>query len=268
MFVVAAALCGAAFSLGSKSSAVRQDASGIPPEHPVLLALHYQRELALTDEQVQKLNSLHDELATEFAPFREQAAAIQLGMRQVQNGQSNQETAAKLQQQAQELTAKIQPMFERYAQELGKLLTDEQRQKLSKFADEANGSRNGHPGNGHSGDGQDFVLNAMMQSREQLQITPQQFTKLQYLQANFIRAFAPLREKMELLQMEMQDKFGKTGKTPTAEYADKAADIQKEVAALQSQISDQAIKEVLEPKQRTKLEELLHGEHRPTPNAG
>jgi hypothetical protein len=120
----------------------------------------------------------------------------------------------------------------------------------------------------HPSDGPEFVLDTIMKSRDQLGITPQQFTKLQYLLADFIRAFAPLREKMELLQLKIQDKFTKPGKQPAPEYLDLATDLQKQVASLQSQISEQAAKDVLEPEQRTKLEELLHGEHRPTPSAG
>jgi len=121
---------------------------------------------------------------------------------------------------------------------------------------------------GHPSEAQEFMLNTIMQSREQLGITPQQFTKLQYLLADFIRAFAPVREKMELLQLDIQDKFAKVGKEPTPEYGEHAAELQKQVAALQTQFSEQALKNVLEPKQRTKLEELLHGERRSAPNGG
>ena len=259
MFVVAATLCGGAFSLGSRSSGGRQDASGIPSEHAVLLALRYQHELSLTDEQVQHLHGLRDEMGKEFAPLHEQADAIQHRMQELQqSGKPDQETAAKLQQEGESLGAKMKPLFERYAQEVGKLLTDEQRQKLMKFANAAV----------PPSDGEDFVLNTIMQSRTQLEITPHQFTKLQYLLADFIRAFAPLREKMELLQIEIQDKFTKTGNQPSAEYSGRAKEIQKQVASLQSQFSDQAIRDVLEAKQRTELKELLHGEHRSAINGG
>ncbi len=259
MLVVAATLCGAAFTLGSKSSAGRQDATLIPAEHPVQLALHYQSELALTPDQVQKLNAIRDSLSKEFAPMREQAEAIQQKLQaQQQSANPDPQAIAKLQQDSEALSAKIQPLFETYAHEVGDVLTDEQRQKLMKFSGAAE----------HPSDGQDFVLNNIMQSRAELEITPQQFTKLQFLLADFIRAFAPVREKMELLQIEVQDKFGKAGTAPTSEYTDRAAELQKQVAALQSQFSDQAIKDVLEPKQRTKLEELLHGEHRAAPTGG
>jgi hypothetical protein len=117
----------------------------------------------------------------------------------------------------------------------------------------------------HPSNGQEFVLDTIMQSRDQLGITPKQFTKLQYLLADFIRAFAPVREKMELLQLEIQEKFAKAGKAPTPDYIEHASDLQKQVAALQAQFSEEAAKEVLEPEQRTKLQELLNGEHSPTP---
>jgi Spy/CpxP family protein refolding chaperone len=259
MFVVVATLCGASFTLGTASSGGRQDASGIPSEHSVMLALHYQHELALTGEQIQKITALRDAMGKEFAPLHEQADALQKRMQDLQqSGNSDQEAAAKLKQEGDALGAKMQPLFERYAQEVGKLLTDEQRQQLMKFSNAS----------GHPSEGQDFVLNTIMQSRDQLGITPQQFTKLQYLLADFIRAFAPVREKMELLQLEIQDKFAKESLAPTPEYLDQAAGLQKQVSALQSQFSDQALKDVLESKQRTKLEELLHGEHRSTPNGG
>jgi Spy/CpxP family protein refolding chaperone len=259
MFVVVATLCGAAFTLGSTSSGGRQDASGIPSEHPVILALHYQRELELTDLQIQKLNAMRDAMGIEFAPLHEQADAIQRRMQELQQSSNpDQEAGAKLKKDADALGAKMQPLFERYAHEVGNLLTDEQRQKLMKSSNAS----------GHPSDGQEFVLNTIMQSRDQLGVTPQQFTKLQYLLADFIRAFAPVREKMELLQLEIQDKFAKAGKAPTPEYVERAREIQKQVAALQSQFSEQAAKGVLEPDQRAKLEELLHGEHRSTPDGG
>ncbi len=258
LLALVATLCGGAFNLGSMSSGGRQDSSGIPPEHPVALALRYQRELALTGDQLQKLTALRDEMGKEFAPLLAQADTIQHQMQELQqSGNPDQATAEKLKQAGDALGAKMQPLFERYGQEAAKLLTDEQLQKLTKL------STSGKP----AADKQEFVLDVIMHSREQLDITPQQFTKLQYLQADLLRAFAPLREKMELLQIEIRDKFAKAGKEPTAEYRGRAEEIQKQVAALQAGVSDQAVKNVLEPKQRAKLEELLHGEHRATPDA-
>ena len=259
MFVVVATLCGASFTLGSASSGGRQAWNGIPPEHPVMLALRYQQELALTDDQTQKITALRDELGKEFAPLHEQANALQQRMQELQqSGNPDAVAAAKLKEEGDALGAKMQPLFERYAQEVGKLLTDDQRQKLTAYSDAG----------AHPSDGKEFVLNTIMQSRDQLGITPQQFTKLQYLLADFIRAFAPVREKMELLQLEIQAKFAKEGQSPTPEYSQRAADLQKQVAALQSQFSDQAATDVLDSKQRTKLQELLHGEHRSAPNGG
>jgi Spy/CpxP family protein refolding chaperone len=259
MFVVVATLCGASFTLGNASSGARQDATGIPPEHPVMLALHYQHELALTDDQVQKITALRDELGKEFAPLHEQANALQQRMQELQqSGNPDQATADKLKLEGDALGAKLQPLFEKYAQEVGKLLTDEQRQELTKLS----------KANEHPSDGQEFVLDTIMKSRDQLEITPQQFTKLQYLLADFIRGFAPVREKMELLQIEIKAKMAKDGEQPTSEDKEQAAELQKQVAALQSQFSDKAKHDVLDPKQGTKLEELLHGEHRSAPNGG
>ena len=259
MFVVVATLCGASFTLGSASSGGRQDSIGIPSEHPINLALRNQQELLLTGEQIHQITALREEMSKEFAPLHEQADAIQKQMQELQkSGNPDQATATKLKQEGEALGTKMQPLFERYAQAVGKILTDEQRQKLKKISDAGS----------HPAEGQEFVLNTIMQSRDQLGITPQQFTKLQYLLADFIRAFAPVREKMELLQLDVQAKYGKDGKTPPADYIDHAKEIQKQVADLQSQDSQKAINDVLEPKQRAKLEELLHGEHRSPSNGG
>jgi hypothetical protein len=237
----------------------RQDASGIPAEHPLSLAYRYQQELALTADQVIKLGQLRDDMVKEFAPLREQAESIQHRMQELQqSGTPNEDAAKKLKLEGEELGMKLQPLFERYAKSVGDLLTQEQREKLMKLA-QANAQR---------ADGQEFPLMVALQSREQLGITPQQFTKLQYLQADFIRAFAPLREAMELLQMEMQEKFGKVGEQPTADYQEKGAALQKKVSELQAEFSGKAVKDVLNRDQRAKLEELLHGEHRAAKDGG
>jgi Spy/CpxP family protein refolding chaperone len=248
---VIAMLCSAAFTLGGRT-AHQGDTTGIPPGHPIMLALQHQQELGLSPEQIDKLTQMRDALAKEFAPLREQVESIQHQMQELQqSGKPDEETAKKLQREGEELGAKIQPLFERYAKPIGDLLTTEQREKLMKLSQ----------ANSKPSSGDEFGLMVIMQSREQLRITPQQFTKLQYLQADFIRAFAPLREKMELLQMEVQEKFGKAGKEPTQDYQEIGMNLQKQVAALQSQISDHAINDVLEPQQRARLAELLHGEH-------
>ena len=259
LLVVFAALCSVAYTLGGAAGGRKQDTSGIPPEHAVSLALRYQQELALSSDQIAKLNQIHDAMAKEFAPLRERAEAIQHQMEDLQkSGKPDEETARKLQQEGDELGKKMQPLFERYAQMVGPILSQEQREKLMKLAQ----------ANSHQADGNEFVMMVVMQSRDQLSITPQQFTKLQYLQSDFIRAFAPLREQMELLQIEVKDKFGKSGEQPTDEYRDRGLSIQKAVTALQAQFSERAIKEVLLPEQKAKLEELLHGEHRSEQNGG
>ena len=257
MFVVVATLCGAAFTLGSTSAKGRQESSGIPAEHPVMLALHHQTELGLSEDQLKKLIALKDEFAKEFAPFHDQAEAIQKRMQELQqSGNPDQQAGTKLKEEGDALGAKMQPLFEKYAEEMGKLLTDEQRQKLMELS----------KAGGQASEGKEFVLDTIMKSREQLAITPQQFTKLQYLLADFIRAFAPVREKMELLQIEIRDKIAAEGMVPPDEYSKRGSYLQKQVAALQSQFSEQAAKDVLEPKQRAKLQELLHGDHRAPSN--
>jgi hypothetical protein len=259
MFLVVAALCSTAFTLGGMTAGSRQDASGIPPQHPVQLALRYQKELGLSSEQVASVNQLRDALAKEFAPFRVQAESIQHQMQELQqSGQLDADAAGKLQKDGEELGAKMKPMFERYAKSLGDLLSDEQRQKLMKLSQATS----------HDSDESDFPLMVIMQSRDQLGITPQQFTKLQYLQADFIRAFAPIREQVELLQMDMQEKFGKAGTQPTPDYIERGQKLKGSVTELKTQFSNRAISDVLLPNQKAKLEELLHGEHRSAPSGG
>lgn len=254
LFVVIAVLCSAAFTLGGTAAARQVDASGIPPEHPVSLALRNRQELGLSDEQVTKLSQMRDAMAAEFAPLRDQAQSLQHQMQELQQSGSNDTDAAKkLKAAGDELGNKMRPMFDRYAQAVAQLLSPEQREKLMKLSELQRQKSNGNQ----------FVLGFVMESRERLGITPQQFTKLQYLQADFIRAFAPLREQMELLQMEVQEKFGKAGREPTAEYQERGKNLQQKVMELQAQFSERAVKEVLEPKQRTELEELLGGKHHP-----
>ena len=253
LFVVTAGLCAGAFSLGGASS--RQgDAMGIPAEHPIALALQFRQELALSGDQVARLQELRGKMAKEFAPLRERAESIQHRMQELQRSDKPDPAVGKgLQQEQEELAASLRPLLERYAQSVAEMLTPEQREKIMRLSE------------AHSPASEDrkFPLMFAMQAREQLGITPRQFTKLQYLQADFIRAFAPLREQMELIQMEAQEKYGKTGKQPPPEFVQRMQNIQKKVMELQAQFSERAVKDVLEPNQRAKLMELLGGEHRP-----
>jgi Spy/CpxP family protein refolding chaperone len=256
LLVVTAVLCTMAFTIGGAAAARQNDSNGIPLQHPVQLSLQFRHELNLTNDQVGQLEQLRDSLAKEFAPLREQVESLQSQMAALQqNPKPDEDSAKNLQHQGDELGAKVHALFDRYAQSVAQLLSDEQRQKLMQMSNAlSKGSK-----------GPDFVMMFIMDSREKLGLTPQQFTRMQYLQADFIRAFAPLREQMELLQMEVQEKFGKAGQQPTSEYQEKGQAIQKQVSELQSQFSDRAIKEVLLPDQKAKLEEMLHGEHRPEP---
>ncbi len=255
MFVVIAGLCSAAFTLGS--TAAQGDPSGIPQEHPIALALRFHNELGLNQDQKSKLESLKGEIAKEFAPLRQQAEGIQRRMEELQkSGSQDQEKGKALQREAAALGEKIKPVMERFAQAAAQLLTPEQREKLMRLSE----------AHGKQGDPREFVLMFMMQAREQLGINPQQFTKLQYLQADFIRAFAPMREQMEMMQMAAHEKFGKEGKEPPPEFMQQVQGLQMKVKQLQAQFSERAVKDVLEPNQRAKLGELLGGGHQSGPN--
>lgn len=252
-FVVIAVLCSVAFTLGGTAAAGQGDAGGVPAEHPVALALRFRQELGLSGDQAAQLEQMRGAMAKEFAPIRELADSLQHRMQELQqSGKQDQEAARSLQREAEELGAKIKPLFERYAQSALQLLSPEQHERLGRLAE----------AHAHESDGRDFVLMFVMQAREPLGINPQQFTKLQYLQADFIRAFAPLREQMEMLQIEAQQKFGKAGQEPPPEFRGRMEVLQKKVKELQSQFSERAVREVLQPDQRTKLEQLLGGGHR------
>ena len=252
-FVVIAVLCAGAFTLGGTAAAGQGDASGVPAEHPVSLALRFRQELGLSGDQTAQLEQMRGAMAKEFAPIREMADSIQRRMQALQqSGKQDPEAGRNLQREAEELGSKVKPLFERYAQSVFQLLSPEQREKLGRLAE----------AHAHESDGRDFVMMFVMQAREQLGINPQQFTKLQYLQADFIRAFAPLREQMEMLQMEAQQKFGRAGQEPPPEFRGRMEALQRKVKELQSQFSERAVKDVLQPDQRTKLEQLLGGGHR------
>lgn len=251
MFVVVAGLCSGAFLLGGTAAAGQGVASGIPAEHPIAVALRFRQELGLTAEQANRLEELRASLAKEFAPIRETAESIERRMRELQQGEKPDEAKGQaLRREMEALGATVQPMFERHAQAVAQLLSPEQREKLMRLT-EAHTSQ---------GDAREFVLMFLIQAREPLGINPQQFTKLQYLQADFIRAFAPLREQMELMQMEAQEKFVKAGKEPPADFRARMEDVQRKVKELQSQFSERAVKDVLQPNQREKLQELLRGD--------
>ncbi len=263
MFVVIAALCAGAFTLGG-AAGIQRDSGGIPAEHPIALALRFRQELALTADQAAKLEQLRVAMAQEFAPLREQMESLQRRMEELRHSEKEDSDAAKaLQQEGETLGATIKPMLVRYAQPVGEMLTPEQREKLMRLSE----------AHGQQGDPREFLLMFMMQAREQLGITPQQFTKLQFLQADFIRTFAPMREQMELMQMEAQKSEHQPSPERGAQEVQQAVARQRafnmqalqiRVKGLQVQFSERAMK-VLESGQRAKLAESLGGERRTGP---
>lgn len=252
MFVVIAVLCAGAFALGG-AAAVQAGPEGVPPNHPIALAMRFHQELDLTGDQTTRIGELKEAMAKDFAPFHEKVESLQRRVHELQqSGKADPASISALQHEGDELTGKMRPMFDRYARSLFELLTPEQREKLAKLAE----------AHANEGDPREFVLMFIMQAREQLGVNPQQFTKLQYLQADFIRAFAPLREQMEMTQMEAQEKYGKVGKEPPPEFMARVQALQKKVKDLQAQFSERAVKEVLQPNQQAKLSELLGGDRR------
>lgn len=247
MFIVIAGLCAAAFTLGGAAATVQGESTGIPDGHPVGLALRFRQELGLSGDQIAKFEELQRGMARDFAPVKERADSIQRRMQELQqSGKQDPAAGAALQREAEGLGDLAKPIIEKYAHAAGEILSPEQREKLMRLSE----------AHGQQGDPRQFVLMFIMQAREQLGINPQQFTKLQFLQADFIRAFAPVREQMEMTQMEAQQK-------PTPEIGQRMEALQHKVQELQAQFSERAMKEVLQPNQRAKLGELLGGEHRP-----
>jgi Spy/CpxP family protein refolding chaperone len=253
LIVVMSALCAAAFSIGGASRSqdrgyAFEDVLG---DHPVSIALRFHQELGLSDDQVQHLQHLREELTNAFAPFKDRAEAIHRQMEEFQRGGGKDPQAAQaLQHQAEELQTQLKPIFEHFGQAVGEILTPEQREKL------------GQMNQAHShADGDPFLLMFLMEARERLGVTPQQFTKLQFLQADFIRAFAPIREQVEMTMMEVQEKYAKAGKEPPQEIRHRMEGLQQKVKELQTQFSERAVKDVLQPEQRARLQEIMHGDH-------
>lgn len=216
---------------------------GIPLQHPVTFALRYRNEISLSQDQVASLERLRGAFARDFAPFREKMGAIQRRMGEIQRGGNpDPNEVQKLEVAAGELENAIRPLADGYAQQAMQLLRPEQQQKLARLAEAAPGK---------DGEGKDFPLVLMMQERARLGITPQQFTKLQFLQADFIRAFAPLREQMEMIQIELR------GKPPTPEIAQRVEALVKQIKELQATFSERAARDVLTTDQRARLGDLL-----------
>jgi hypothetical protein len=234
--------------------------NGVPHEHPLTIALEAKTELQLSAAQV-----AHLELsAAQVAHLEQLRAAMFKELEPVHARlQSIHERAAKahetgdrqameqIEKEVKAIEAVARPIMERFTHETIKALSPEQHQKLGQMVN----ARMANHGS------RDFVMMFMMEAREQLGITPQQFTKLQYLQADFIRAFAPLREELETMHMQ----FMAAGKTPSAEDMKKATELQKRVKELQNQFTNRAIKEVLNPEQRQRLEQLLQQGGQPQP---
>jgi Spy/CpxP family protein refolding chaperone len=250
LIVVMLALCAGAFKLGGAAGSRTQGLEGILENHPISIALRHHEELGLNSDQVRHLEEMLGALNKEFAPFKAKAQDIHRRMEELQRSGSKDEAAAKaLQREAEDLGSHLKPVFESFAQTAFEILTQEQREKLMRMVD------------AHSQDhGDSFLLMHLMEARERLGITPQQFTKLQFLQADFIRAFAPIREQVEMSMMEAHEKYAKAGKEPPAEFRERMEGLQRKVKELQNQFSERAVKEVLTPEQRARIQEMMRGD--------
>jgi hypothetical protein len=224
--------------------------NGVPHEHPLTIALEAKAELQLSPAQVAHLEQLRAAMFKELEPVHARLQGIHERAAMAHEA-GDLQAMEQIEKEVKAIEAIARPIMERFAQETIKVLTPEQHQKLGQMVN----ARMANHGS------RDFVMMFMMEAREQLGITPQQFTKLQYLQADFIRAFAPLREELETMHMQ----FMAGGKTPSAEDMKRATELQKRVKELQNQFTNRAIKEVLNPEQRQKLEQLLQhgGQHQP-----
>lgn len=215
----------------------------LPADHPVTQALNRKSELKLTQEQTVKLTAIKAELETRFAKVNQRLAEIQARMESAKaNGDEGEarlaaEDQAKL---AQEVKETLAPYVESTGRQALEILTDEQRAKLT-----------GVP---QGPEKHDLLLGYIMEHRDQIGVTPQQFTKLMYLQADLIRAVAPIREQVELLQEQ-----AKASKDPADAQAvmEKVVPLAAKVEDLKKEFSRKATEEVLDEPERKKLQQLL-----------
>lgn len=255
MLAVAFSIMGAGgFTLGRSSVTSGQaDEFGVPKDHPVVVALAMRTELKLSFSQTARLEDIKNALARKLEPFGRRAKEIENMARRVQQLGSDPQAKSRLEADMkglrQTIEVQVPPLMEKAAEEVVQTLDQSQRESLQRIL-QAKMAKSGSD---------DLVLTFIMEHREQLGISPQQFTKLQYLQADLIRAFAPIREQVELLQIEMRRTVEQTQKEPPTESVQTMKSFEERVAKLKEQISNRAIEEVLNPEQRQKLHELLRG---------
>ncbi len=240
------------FTLGRSSPDVGQSQGiAVPQEHPVIVALERRTELRLSPTQIARLEDIKAALAKNLEPFQRRAKELENRVRELQQSGGNDEARAKLESEMnalrQSLETQVPPLMTKAAEEVVQTLDQGQRETLQRLMQVKMAKTGSH----------DLVLTFIMDKREQLGISPQQFTKLQYLQADLIRAFAPIREQVELHQMEMQKAVQRTQVEPPAEMVQKMRSLEEQVAKLKVLISNRSIEEVLNPEQRQKLQMLL-----------
>ncbi len=249
-FFSAIGVCG--FTLGRSSPNAGQARElVVPHEHPVFIALEMRTELKLSAEQLVRLEDIKAALAKELEPFHRRATALENRARELQQSGGGSQAKAQLEAEMnalhQFLKEQVPPILEKAAEEVAQTLDQKQRETLQRLAQARMAKSGAH----------DLVLTFIMENREQLGISPQQFTKLQFLQADLIRAFAPVREQMELLQIDVRKTVEQTQTEPPAELLHKMKSLEGQVAKLKEHISNRAIEEVLNPEQRQKLHRLL-----------
>jgi len=248
MTLVCGAMAVAGFTIGAGTAAstqtqAEQKLSGFI-DHPAYIALHAQKELGLRPDQIEALHEIRKLVESQVHSMESHARRLEKQMQDERlRPQLRLNRAAPPEAELEMRMAQTRVFLESCARQVASTLDEDQRQKLAHLVQE----RAAQKGT------EDFPLMAIMQSRDALGISPQQFTRLQYLQADFIRAVAPIREQLELLQIEVHEKFERTGSQPPPEIVKRASELEAKVRELKDRFSRTAIEEVLTPEQRQKI---------------
>jgi|CXWL01.1.fsa_nt_gi Skp family chaperone for outer membrane proteins/quinol monooxygenase YgiN len=254
LVVVFSAMGAGGFTLGRSSASSGQAGGlGVPQDQPVVIALENRSELKLSAAQSARLEDIKLSLEKKLEPFQRRAKELENKVRELQQSGGTPEARARLEEEMkalqQTLESQVPTIIAKATEDVLQTLNQEQREALQRLMQ----TRMGKSG------ADNLVLTFIMEKREQLGLSPQQFTKLQYLQSDLIRAFAPVREQIEMLQIEMRRGVEQTHKEPGAQLIQRMRSLEEQVAVMKEKFSNRAIEEVLSAEQRQKLQSLLHG---------
>ncbi|MCH8274685.1 MAG: hypothetical protein IH851_07840 [Armatimonadetes bacterium] len=213
--------------------------------HPIAWALELHERLGMNEEQIKVLRAVWAALKESMANIGRKMEEVERRVAELkETGRWNEEAAADIERHMAALHRAADKTREAGGH-LHELLTEDQMRRLEEIMDAQHAGRAAR----------EFLLEFLMAARERLEITPQQFTQLQYLQADYIRAFAPVRERAELLEIRVHEEF--EGREPPPDIREEMQGLERAHAELREAISQRAL-EVLTPDQRERLERILH----------